>query len=66
MKKRVVCRLKGSTKHTLVYRQVNTKGKPIEYNWEDDAVVGGSIYLCKVALPDRRAVPREISVTVEW
>ncbi len=66
MKKRVVCKLQRSTRHTLVYRQLDSKGKPIEYNWEDDAVVGGSIYLCKVALPDRRAAPREITVTVEY
>jgi hypothetical protein len=40
--------------------------EPIEYNWEDDAVVGGKIYLCKIALPDRKAAPREITVTVEY
>ena len=47
-------------------RQLNSKGEPIEYNWEDDAVVGGKIYLCKIALPDRKAAPREITVTVEY
>ena len=65
MRKRVVCKIEGSTKHTHVYRQLNSKGEPIEYNWEDDAVVGGKIYLCKIALPDRKAAPREITVTGE-
>jgi len=66
MKKRVVCQLEGATKHTVVYRQVNAEGKPIKYNWEDDAVVGGKFYLCKGALTDRRKPPHEVTVTIEY
>jgi hypothetical protein len=56
----------GICASACAYRQLNSKGEPIEYNWEDDAVVGGKIYLCKIALPDRKAAPREITVTVEY
>jgi hypothetical protein len=66
MRKRVICKFQKSTDHTHVYRQLDSKGEPIEHNWEEDAVVGGNIYLCKVALPDRKAAPREITVTVEY
>ena len=66
MKKRVICQLEGSTKHTMVYRQVNAEGKLIKYNWEDDAVVGGRFYLCKTAFADRRSPPREVTVTIEY
>ena len=66
MRKQVVCKLDGSARYTYRYRQLNSDGEPIENNWEKDAVVGATFYLCKVALKGRRAAPEQITVTVEY